>query len=125
MSSAAWLATLLDQEMLEVAHGVVIAPRRTSDPDLEQQWKKTGTVDETFGKNISRIFGRFYKCYWRRKGYREGKWGFLIALMGCYQGYHSRGGAEGVGAATTAAVVSASILILAFDYVLTEMFFAR
>jgi len=51
--------------------------------------------------------------------------GFLIALMGCYQGYNSRGGAEGVGAATTAAVVSASILILAFDYVLTEMFFAR
>jgi phospholipid/cholesterol/gamma-HCH transport system permease protein len=51
--------------------------------------------------------------------------GFLIALMGCYQGYNSRGGAEGVGAATTAAVVCASILILAFDYVLTEMFFAR
>jgi len=51
--------------------------------------------------------------------------GFLIALMGCYQGYHSRGGAQGVGAATTAAVVSASILILAFDYVLTEMFFAQ
>ena len=51
--------------------------------------------------------------------------GFLIALMGCYQGYNSRGGAQGVGAATTAAVVSASILILAFDYVLTEMFFAQ
>jgi phospholipid/cholesterol/gamma-HCH transport system permease protein len=51
--------------------------------------------------------------------------GLLIALMGCYQGYHSRGGAQGVGAATTAAVVSASILILAFDYVLTEMFFAQ
>jgi phospholipid/cholesterol/gamma-HCH transport system permease protein len=51
--------------------------------------------------------------------------GFLIALMGCYQGYNSRGGAQGVGAATTAAVVSASILILAFDYVVTEMFFAR
>jgi phospholipid/cholesterol/gamma-HCH transport system permease protein len=51
--------------------------------------------------------------------------GFLIALMGCFHGYNSRGGAEGVGAATTAAVVSASILILAFDYVLTEMFFAR
>src|ERR1700729_2872669 len=51
--------------------------------------------------------------------------GFLITLMGCYQGYNSRGGAEGVGAATTAAVVSASILILASDYVLTEMFFAR
>ncbi len=51
--------------------------------------------------------------------------GFLIALMGCYQGYNSKGGAQGVGAATTNAVVSASILILAFDYVLTEMFFAR
>lgn len=51
--------------------------------------------------------------------------GFIIALMGCYQGYHSRGGAQGVGAATTAAVVSASILILATDYLLTEMFFAR
>jgi phospholipid/cholesterol/gamma-HCH transport system permease protein len=51
--------------------------------------------------------------------------GFLITLLGCYQGYHSRGGAQGVGAATTAAVVTASILILGFDYVLTEMFFAR
>jgi phospholipid/cholesterol/gamma-HCH transport system permease protein len=51
--------------------------------------------------------------------------GFLIALMGCYQGYNSKGGAQGVGAATTSAVVSASILILAFDYVLTEMFFAQ
>jgi phospholipid/cholesterol/gamma-HCH transport system permease protein len=51
--------------------------------------------------------------------------GFIIALMGCYQGYNSRGGAQGVGAATTAAVVSASILILASDYVLTEMFFSQ
>ncbi len=51
--------------------------------------------------------------------------GFLIALMGCYHGYNSRGGAEGVGAATTSAVVAASILILAFDYVMTELFFAR
>ncbi|MGC8525120.1 MAG: MlaE family ABC transporter permease [Acidibrevibacterium sp.] len=51
--------------------------------------------------------------------------GFLVALMGCFFGYNSRGGAEGVGTATTAAVVSASVLILAFDYVLTEMFFTR
>ena len=51
--------------------------------------------------------------------------GFIVALMGCYHGYNSRGGAQGVGAATTNAVVSASILILAFDYVLTELFFAR
>jgi phospholipid/cholesterol/gamma-HCH transport system permease protein len=51
--------------------------------------------------------------------------GFIVSLMGCYNGYHSRGGAQGVGTATTYAVVSASILILVFDYVLTEAFFAR
>jgi phospholipid/cholesterol/gamma-HCH transport system permease protein len=51
--------------------------------------------------------------------------GLLITLLGCFQGYHSRGGAQGVGAATTNAVVSASVLILGFDYALTEMFFAR
>lgn len=51
--------------------------------------------------------------------------GFVISLMGCWCGYHSRGGAQGVGAATTAAVVSASILILALNYVLTELFFAK
>jgi phospholipid/cholesterol/gamma-HCH transport system permease protein len=51
--------------------------------------------------------------------------GFLVALMGCYQGYHSQGGAQGVGAATTKAVVSASILILTANYVVTELFFSR
>jgi len=51
--------------------------------------------------------------------------GFLVALMGCYQGYNSKGGAQGVGAATTKAVVSASILILTANYVVTELFFSR
>jgi len=51
--------------------------------------------------------------------------GFLVALMGCYHGYNSRGGAQGVGTATTNAVVSAAILILTFNYIITEMFFAR
>jgi phospholipid/cholesterol/gamma-HCH transport system permease protein len=51
--------------------------------------------------------------------------GFIIALMGCYHGYHSRGGAEGVGRATTHAVVSASILILVVDYLITAAFFGR
>jgi phospholipid/cholesterol/gamma-HCH transport system permease protein len=50
--------------------------------------------------------------------------GFLVALMGCYHGFHSKGGAQGVGAATTQAVVSASILIIVADYLLTEAFFA-
>jgi phospholipid/cholesterol/gamma-HCH transport system permease protein len=51
--------------------------------------------------------------------------GFIIALMGCYNGFHSRGGAQGVGAATTNAVVSASILILAANYALTSLLFPR
>ena len=50
--------------------------------------------------------------------------GFIVALMGCYHGYHSRGGAQGVGAATTYAVVSASIMILLVDYLLTSVLFS-
>ncbi|HLB06900.1 MAG TPA: ABC transporter permease [Alphaproteobacteria bacterium] len=51
--------------------------------------------------------------------------GFLIALMGCYHGFRSRGGAQGVGTATTNAVVSGAILVLVFNYVITEAFFAK
>jgi phospholipid/cholesterol/gamma-HCH transport system permease protein len=51
--------------------------------------------------------------------------GFIIALMGCFNGYRSKGGAQGVGAATTSAVVTASILILALDYVLTQVLFVK
>jgi phospholipid/cholesterol/gamma-HCH transport system permease protein len=51
--------------------------------------------------------------------------GFIIALMGCYHGFNSRGGAQGVGQATTNAVVSASILILAANYLMTSLFFNR
>jgi phospholipid/cholesterol/gamma-HCH transport system permease protein len=49
--------------------------------------------------------------------------GFIVGLMGCYHGYNSGRGAQGVGNATTNAVVSASVLILAANYVLTELFF--
>ena len=51
--------------------------------------------------------------------------GFIISLMGCYNGYKSKGGAQGVGEATTNAVVSSSILILIFNYIVTELFFSR
>ncbi len=50
--------------------------------------------------------------------------GFVISLMGCYFGYKSRGGAQGVGQATTNAVVAASILILVFNYLITGIFFS-
>jgi phospholipid/cholesterol/gamma-HCH transport system permease protein len=51
--------------------------------------------------------------------------GFIISLMGCYNGFHSKGGAQGVGTATTNAVVSASILILAANYLLTNLLFTK
>jgi len=50
--------------------------------------------------------------------------GFIIALMGCYNGFNSKGGAQGVGEATTTAVVTSSILILAANYLLTNLLFA-
>jgi len=49
--------------------------------------------------------------------------GFILGLMGCYNGYYSGRGAQGVGQATTNAVVSASILILSINYLLTELLF--
>jgi phospholipid/cholesterol/gamma-HCH transport system permease protein len=55
--------------------------------------------------------------------YKAAVFGFIIALMGCFHGYNSKGGAQGVGAATTNAVVSAAILILAANYVMTSLFF--
>ena len=50
--------------------------------------------------------------------------GFIVALMGCHHGMTSGRGAQGVGRATKAAVVAASVLILAANYVLTEVFFS-
>lgn len=52
-------------------------------------------------------------------------YGFIVTLMGCYHGYHSTGGAQGVGRATTQAVVSSAILILIANYFVTELFFSR
>ena len=49
--------------------------------------------------------------------------GFIVALMGCYHGMHSGRGAQGVGKATTNAVVSASVLILTANFLLTRLFF--
>jgi glycosyltransferase involved in cell wall biosynthesis len=42
---------------------------------------ETGEDIGSFRANVRRLFSRFYKCYVTRKGYREGQYGFLIALM--------------------------------------------
>lgn len=49
--------------------------------------------------------------------------GLVISFMGCYQGFNTKGGAQGVGLATTYSVVSSSILILFLNYILTSLFF--
>lgn len=96
--------------------------------------------------DIVGVFGGFLVCVydlhfnaanyisqtWEYLEYRDvtsGLWkaavfGFIITLMGSYHGFNSKGGAQGVGKATTNAVVSASILILVCNYVLTGIFFA-
>ena len=46
--------------------------------------------------------------------------GFIIATIGCYYGITARGGTQGVGRATTQAVVAASVLILVTDFFITK-----
>jgi phospholipid/cholesterol/gamma-HCH transport system permease protein len=47
---------------------------------------------------------------------------YLIAIIGCYNGLHTRGGADGVGRATTDTVVTVAITIMISDYFLTRLF---
>jgi phospholipid/cholesterol/gamma-HCH transport system permease protein len=49
--------------------------------------------------------------------------GGIISLVGCYQGFKTEGGAEGVGRSTTRAVVLASVMILITDYILASFLF--
>jgi phospholipid/cholesterol/gamma-HCH transport system permease protein len=56
---------------------------------------------------------------------KAGVFGLIIATISCYNGYNSGKGAQGVGKATTAAVVNSSILILICNYLITELFFNR
>lgn len=54
---------------------------------------------------------------------KAGVFGFFIALMGCYHGFVTQGGAAGVGNATRNAVVSAFMLILGSNFLITAMVF--
>ncbi len=74
---------------------------------IEQTWNFVETIDVVSGLVKAGVFG------------------FIVTLMGCYHGYFSRGGAQGVGVATTNAVVSSAILILISNYFITESFFSK
>jgi phospholipid/cholesterol/gamma-HCH transport system permease protein len=47
---------------------------------------------------------------------------YVIAIIGCYNGLHTEGGADGVGRATTDTVVTVAIIIMISDYFLTRLF---
>ena len=49
--------------------------------------------------------------------------GIIIAMIGCYMGLKTKGGAEGVGKSTTSSVVTSFILIILFDVILTGLFY--
>jgi phospholipid/cholesterol/gamma-HCH transport system permease protein len=48
--------------------------------------------------------------------------GFLIGVVGCYNGLETRGGTEGLGRATTGTVVTCSLMIFISDFFLTKFF---
>lgn len=56
---------------------------------------------------------------------KAGVFGFIISAMGCFHGFYSERGAEGVGRATINSVVSSSILILVLNYTLTVLLFSK
>lgn len=49
--------------------------------------------------------------------------GYFIAIVGCYNGLEARGGADGVGRATTNTVVMAAVMVLISDFFLTKLFY--
>jgi len=55
--------------------------------------------------------------------YKSIVFGVIIALIGCYQGLNTKGGAEGVGKSTTASVVTSFILIILADCIMTGIFY--
>ena len=54
--------------------------------------------------------------------FKTSVFGAIIAIVGSYFGYQAKGGAEGVGTATTRAVMLSSVLILIFDFIMAFMF---
>jgi phospholipid/cholesterol/gamma-HCH transport system permease protein len=96
-------------DIIGVYGGYIVAIYKldfSSNSYLTQTWDTLETMDVVSGLLKAAVFG------------------FIVTMMGCYHGFNSGRGAQGVGAATTNAVVSASIFILIFNYILTQVFFS-
>jgi phospholipid/cholesterol/gamma-HCH transport system permease protein len=57
--------------------------------------------------------------------FKAGFFGFIVTFIGCFFGYHAKNGASGVGYAATQAVVTASIIILLTNYIITGLLFSQ
>ncbi len=81
---------------------------------------RVGLTIETFTRGMKLLFdvhdvyGGLLKSF---------VFGVIIAVQGCFFGFQTRGGAEGVGSATTKAVVASCVMILVADYFLAEVIF--
>lgn len=79
-----------------------------------------GVSTHTYVTGLKTFF--FYKDLWSGL-IKAFFFGGIIGWMGCYYGFRTEGGAEGVGIATTRAVVASCVLVLISDYVLANVLF--
>jgi phospholipid/cholesterol/gamma-HCH transport system permease protein len=79
-----------------------------------------GVETETFMNGFKQFFtlSDFYSGL-----IKAAVFGGIISIMGCYHGFFTTGGAQGVGASTTRAVVSSAVMILIADYVMATILF--
>ena len=82
------------------------------------------TLDFSSGNYIAQTWAILEKMDVISGLLKAAAFGFIVSMMGCYHGFNSGRGAQGVGTATTYAVVSASILILITNFILTQVFFS-
>jgi phospholipid/cholesterol/gamma-HCH transport system permease protein len=77
-----------------------------------------GYEDATFWANVT----HFFEVSDLTHGLWKAVWfGLITSLIACYMGYHARGGAAGVGVATTRSVVYGCVAIFFLDYVVTAV----
>ena len=109
-----WATTLMLPLLVAMGNGVGIFGGYLVSVVLMQA-NPVSYVDRTFQfMDLNDLFSGLIKA---------AVFGFLLALIGCQQGFYTTGGAEGVGRSTTAAVVVASIAILISDFFLTRLLF--
>ncbi len=97
---------VLFADLIGIAGGYLVSTKLLGVDDgvyIQRTWQYLEWTDLRMGLIKSVVFGT------------------TVALIGCYNGFYAKGGAEGVGFATTRAVVVSSILVFVFDYFLTVL----